>query len=560
MPSGPTESAGTAASPAARLADARPRWPAWVGLGLALLPCAGFLAVELYLLSGNLGLPLDDGWIHLQFARNLAAGNGLAYNPGQRVAGSTAPLWTALLSLGFLLRLPAIAWAQGLGVTGQLLTVAGSWRLARAHLLPRGLAAMVAGLVATSGPLVWGALSGMEIPAFTALSVWAMAFHAAERRAALLPAAQAPAPLSLLLLGLAALLRPEGLLLLVLAMADRLLVLRRAGDELRLARPPWRALLTGAAVVALLVGPALLVYQALGGSPMPTTFDTKAGYSTPGLPRAQYLFAVLGVLAAAQPVAALLAPAGVLTLLARLGGGADRGLLPALWAGGLPLAYGVLSGAGHGIFGNFGRYFFPLLPVVALLAALALAPLRGLPLRSRWGPVVVAWPLWLGALLVLPGLASLLAGAGRYAQNLRDLEAGDLRLAHLLAPRLDPRASLAVDDIGALKYLLPNPVVDLAGIVTPEVHAYAHRALATSGSYCPGLLAFVRARRPDYLAIFPRRHDCFDDGEFPPLLRLEVPGNITLGEDAIVLHATPWTRYPLRPVAPNVGGAAASPP
>ncbi|HEV8631318.1 MAG TPA: hypothetical protein VGV61_13450 [Thermoanaerobaculia bacterium] len=546
-----------AVQPTHRAVGRSPRWLAWTGLSLALLPCAGFLAVELYLLGGHLGLPLDDGWIHLQFARNLASGHGLAYNPDHRVAGSTAPLWTALLSIGLLVRLPAVAWAQALGVAAQLLTVAGSWRLARALTLPRPLAALAAGLVATSGPLVWGALSGMEIPAFTALSVWAMAYHARER-VALSPGT--PAPLSLLLLGLAVLLRPEGLLLLALALGDRLLVLRREGDELRLTCPPWRSLLTGALLAGLLVLPVVLVYQALGGSPLPTTFDTKAGYSTPGLPRAQYLFGVLGLLAAAQPVAALLAPAGALALLARLGGDADRGLLPALWAGGLPLAYGVLSGTGRGILGNFGRYFFPLLPVVAVLAVLAVAPLLGrLPPRLRWGPLVVAWPLWLGALLLLPGLASLLAGAGRYAQNLRDVEAGDVRLAHLLALRLDARASLAVDDIGALKYLLPNPVVDLAGIVTPEVHAYAHRALAATGSYCPGLLAFVRDRRPDYLAIFPRRHECFDDSEFPPLLRLEVPDNITLGEDTIVLHATPWTRYPLGPAPPS-GSAAASRP
>jgi len=60
------------------------------------------------------------------------------------------------------------------------------------------------------------------------------------------------------------------------------------------------------------------------------------------------------------------------------------------------------------------------------------------------------------------------------------------------------------------------------------------------------VLEFVRERRPDYLAIFPRHHACFSDSEFPPLLKLEVPGNVTLGEGTIVLHATPWTRQPLR--------------
>jgi hypothetical protein len=65
------------------------------------------------------------------------------------------------------------------------------------------------------------------------------------------------------------------------------------------------------------------------------------------------------------------------------------------------------------------------------------------------------------------------------------------------------------------------------------------------------MLEFVRETRPDYLAVFPQWHPCFQDREFPPLLRLEVADNITLGDDEIVLHSTPWTRYPLRGPAPG---------
>src|SRR5436190_22582618 len=91
------------------------RWPALLGLLLALLPVVALLAAELDLLDGRLGLPLDDAWIHQQFARSLARGEGLAFDPGVRVAGSTAPLWTAVLSLAFLLHLPPLGWAKAIG-------------------------------------------------------------------------------------------------------------------------------------------------------------------------------------------------------------------------------------------------------------------------------------------------------------------------------------------------------------------------------------------------------------------------------------------------------------
>jgi len=65
----------------------------------ALLPLVVFVLTERRL-AGAPGFPLDDSWIHLHFARNIAEGAGFAYNPGAPVAGSTAPLWTLLLALG----------------------------------------------------------------------------------------------------------------------------------------------------------------------------------------------------------------------------------------------------------------------------------------------------------------------------------------------------------------------------------------------------------------------------------------------------------------------------
>ena len=71
--------------------------------------------------AGSIGVgafPLDDSWIHMQFARNLAEGRGFAYNPGVPVSGSTAPLWT--LALGGVFTVfgphPALAKVLGLGL------------------------------------------------------------------------------------------------------------------------------------------------------------------------------------------------------------------------------------------------------------------------------------------------------------------------------------------------------------------------------------------------------------------------------------------------------------
>ena len=104
-----------------------------------LVACLRYLLAEVARLKGGLGFPLDDSWIHLQFARNLAHGAGLSYNPGDLVTGSTAPLWTALLAAP----LPAAGERRrsGPSSSASLLYLAGidaTWRLSRELGLGRG--------------------------------------------------------------------------------------------------------------------------------------------------------------------------------------------------------------------------------------------------------------------------------------------------------------------------------------------------------------------------------------------------------------------------------------
>src|SRR5436305_11032098 len=81
-----------------------------------LVACLRYLLAEIARLKGGLGFPVDDSWIHLQFARNLAAGAGLSYNPGELVTGSTAPLWTAVLDILFVLPGSVVVWTKVLGI------------------------------------------------------------------------------------------------------------------------------------------------------------------------------------------------------------------------------------------------------------------------------------------------------------------------------------------------------------------------------------------------------------------------------------------------------------
>ena len=87
---------------------------------LLIIAGAVILIAVIYLLTSQftyaVGFPLDDSWIHQTYARNLALRGEWAFRSGIPSAGSTSPLWSALLALGFLLRLAPYIWAYFLGV------------------------------------------------------------------------------------------------------------------------------------------------------------------------------------------------------------------------------------------------------------------------------------------------------------------------------------------------------------------------------------------------------------------------------------------------------------
>ncbi len=72
-----------------------------------LLIFIGILSFSLYVgisynQLGGFGFPLDDGWIHQTYARNFAENGEWAYVSGKTSGGSTSPLWTLTLSLVYL--------------------------------------------------------------------------------------------------------------------------------------------------------------------------------------------------------------------------------------------------------------------------------------------------------------------------------------------------------------------------------------------------------------------------------------------------------------------------
>jgi arabinofuranosyltransferase len=207
-----------------------PRW-AWICLAAATLA----LLVHEVIYYGDLGGDaVDDAYISFRYAQNLVAGHGLVFNPGERVEGYTNFLWTMILALFMRLGLEPSFVAIALGVAfslGTLWLLYLFWGVVRVG--SPTIPVVAAWCLALDGSVALWAVSGMETSMFAFLVLAALTAYFWEWEK------DRPGFLSGVLLALAAMTRPEGVLVLVVV------VMHQA-----VARLAWRRQLFAPADVA----------------------------------------------------------------------------------------------------------------------------------------------------------------------------------------------------------------------------------------------------------------------------------------------------------------------
>ena len=466
-------------------------------------------------IAGSIGVgafPLDDSWIHMQFARNLAEGRGFAYNPGVPVSGSTAPLWTLVLGGVFTMLGPHPALVKALGLVLALATAWLAGALAELWTGRRELGLLASVVTALAGPMVWGALSGMEVALAALLVTAALVLRAREREGAAAVA-----------LGLGALARPEAVLLLPLFWLSGPLT--------------WRRVLTWLGPVAACVAPWVAFNLATIGSPLPGGAVAKIEggllgalsgireppatslVSRPG----QYAWEWMRWLRRVDALLPLLLVPGLVWLGRRLGRAA---LIPACALLAHPLAMALLAPyRGPGF--QEGRYSIHLLPLAVVVAVVPLAALTAVRVRR-----VVAVAVLVGMVVALPGAAS------RYGWAVQNIEAMQVHLAHWVIDHTPPTARLGLNDVGAITYFSRREIVDLMGLVTPAILPYRREGET-------GVLRYLEQACPDYLIVFPAWFPTLSamTDRFRPVYRVRLDHNTVAGADELVVYEAIWSRW-----------------
>ncbi len=328
------------------------------------------------------GFPLDDAWIHQTYARNLALHGEWAFNPGKPSGGSTAPLWSALLAIGFLLKLAPYAWTFLLGA----LALWGISLLGEKTV--RGLVPAyhprfpwVGAALALEWHLVWAAASGMETLLYALLATAALVFIISGSRNYFGLG---------LLIGLSVWVRPDGITLL----APALLVIL-------LSQPTWPKRLRSLVNIGLGFGSPFALYLlfnlVVSGNPWPNTFYAKqAEYAVylkiPFLERigSEALQPLIGA-------GVILLPGMLLVLLSAIRRRAWGVMAAAAWVAGFLILYAWRLPVTY----QHGRYVIPAMPIFFLLSLTGLAEYV-LKSRHRHSWVIPTfWRLAVGVTLMV---------------------------------------------------------------------------------------------------------------------------------------------------------------
>lgn len=446
--------------------------------------------------QGNLLMPLDDVYIHFQYARQIALGQPYVYNPGQPpTSGATSFLYPYILAFGYLIGFQGLnlgLWAMLVGALALLASMQAIYRLCCAANAPVWLGVFTAILFAVTGSISWHYMSGMETGLICCLTLWTLYAVVQKQQHEFVIAAT-----------LLALIRPEGSIMAVLASGVMVLYVWR--DNAFEVRKKTR-----------IIAPLLLPVLALGLQPLVNLLLTGTVVASGNQSKS-----ILGMVPLIPEVVIdriwmnftriwgefiggeqgeiiylplFLGMLGLISLIILLFKKNWRliGWLLIGWMLAVSAAVSTLDTA----FWHFKRYQMPLLVLAFPLTGWLLA--RGwLGLktsRRRYSLTLLTFIIF-----ALLSAASLRQFLSYYLINIHYVYQQPYQMALWLQANTPEDATIAVHDTGMMRYMGGRTTLDIVGLTTPRAAEYWRNG--------PGSTAeFIMREQPEYIASYGRGH------------------------------------------------------
>jgi arabinofuranosyltransferase len=491
---------------------------------------------------------IDDSYITFRYTRHILAGEGMVYNPDERVLGTTTPLYAGCMAfLGLFSggeHAPFPILAMGVNAIFDAITCLFLLKLGERFGAPR--AGVGAACVWAILPFsVTFALGGLETSLYVMLLTGAVFCHMTGKHA-----------LTALFAALSLLTRPDALILLGPLALDRIIasgLLHRFFPKLRISH--LQSPMTFPELLAAFLLPLLWFSFAWAyyGSPIPHSIAAKSvayqlepltalirltqHYATPFMEH--LTFGVPGIM-----VGIVLYP-----FLFVVGARAALKVTPRVWAWvAYPWLYFAVFALANPLI--FRWYLTPPLPAYILLILVGLEQvLSGLGKRSflrRAMPVifVVFIPVFLSMrdwkLRPDHGMARPAPDMAWYKLELLYREAADALepdIRALTASRAAP-VTLAAGDVGALGYFTSARILDTLGLNSPEAIPYYPVPPEMHVNVYAVAPDLIMDERPDFVVLLEvyGREGLFKDPRFLEAyhLRLKIPTDIYASDGMVI--------------------------
>lgn len=446
---------------------------------------AAYLISVYHIAGGTFGAPLDDVWIHFRFAENFAHGYFYQYNPGEPTPGTTSPLWVIILSIPFLfsqnLILPYSLFVSSLFF---LLALIQLYKLCIKLGFDGNYSFFITLITMFAGRLLWSSLSGMEITLFVLLCIIIISNHIKEITTGKILVVNG------LLLGLAANTRPETYLFAGLYYITTFWLLRKQLKE------NLSGILFSLIIFFILVLPYPLFCYAYTGGFLPNTYQGQAG-SVKYIPNFTYIIESAKIFIKDNFLIFILWGTSTVYFIYSIFKKKieNNFLLINLWIFLLPLVSAFLASNWR----HHGRYLIPLIPFINIIAIYILHKLNSYYSNGR----LKRAGLYRKFALTLILIASIYSGimfAGVLGWNVENINNQQGKIAEWLKINLPDEKAFGMNDIGIITFKTKKYVVDMAGLVTPEVFKFQKM------NYDKGtkeLFRYLKSKGVNYIIIYP---------------------------------------------------------
>ncbi|MCX6165634.1 MAG: hypothetical protein NTU73_12370 [Ignavibacteriae bacterium] len=409
--------------------------------------------------NSGFGFPLDDPWIHLTFAKNLVDYHSFSYFKNEMTtAGSTSPIYTLILAAGFYVTQNEMVLSYILGIAFLILSGIAFCKLSSLEFDKENYYALIfTGIFLVDKWLNFISLSGMETTMFIFILL-ATAYFYKKRKA--IPFA--------IFLGLILWGRPDGVTFIGALVIDYLLARYFAKTDKSITLFNKNELIK----IGIISGAIVLIYFGmnlmLSGSIMPNTYTAKIVYYSA---KSKEFFMKVEVwqyfTSGAYGILMIGFIFSVLKMFYDLSKKKyNQNIIYIIFALALVFVYWYKMPYAH----RFGRYMMPIIPFFILVSGIGfrdLIKLLGNYFKSR--NFVIGLYLIISAIIFVYAIKGYYENKSEYATECKYISDRQVAAALWIRNNTSEGDIIATHDVGAIGFYCGRKIVDVAGLVTPEL-------------------------------------------------------------------------------------------